>query len=221
MFTSPLGNDDFEVTARIRRPREGQPVSWGQPFELRTLLHEYDNFCLPVRQILRLAAGQNSTQEFALFSGARLPRVVSSHGNVALIGDAAHPLLGNFGVGAGFALEDAYALARTISWSWSRDTPVADALNLFDAIRSPHYRRVYEELGRFDVIKSEVRVKPLSLDEEIDEVVKRLSRASPSWMYDYDIAKAVSEALQGADRRGAGCGGTGGGIGRELCFMVD
>lgn len=209
MFTCPLGNDDFEVTARICRSREeGQAVSWGRPFDLRTLLHEYDDFCLPVRQILQLAAEQHSTQEFALFSGPRLPRVVSPHGNIALIGDAAHPLLGNFGVGAGFALEDVYTLTRTLSWALSQDKPVADALNVFNAIRSPHYRRVYKELGRFDVIKSDLQEQDLSVDEYIDEVVKGLSRASTSWMYDYDIDKAVGEALREADKRSTGCGCT-------------
>jgi len=110
VFTCPLGDDDFEVTARIRQSDEGQKqVSWGQPFDFRTLLHRFDDFCLPIRQILRLTA-DGETQAFALCSGSRLKRIVS-HGNIALIGDASHPLSGSFGAGAGFALEDVYTLA--------------------------------------------------------------------------------------------------------------
>jgi salicylate hydroxylase len=45
---------------------------------------------------------EGDIQEFALFSGKRLQRIVS-HGNVALIGDASYPMLGYFGAGCGFA----------------------------------------------------------------------------------------------------------------------
>lgn len=122
VYTCPLGDDDFEVTMRIRQPQkagDSEPVSLGRPVDLHTLLHEYDDFCPPVCQILLLAAQNGGAQEFALFSGTRLNRVVS-HGNIAFVGDAAHALLGNFGSGAGFALEDVYTLGKALDWSWQR-----------------------------------------------------------------------------------------------------
>ncbi|KAH7316880.1 hypothetical protein B0I35DRAFT_451702 [Stachybotrys elegans] len=186
VFTCPLGNDDFEVTARIRRPAEGQEVvSWGQPFDFRTLLHEYDEFCLPVRQVLRLAA-EGETQEFALFSGPRLERVVS-HGNIAMIGDASHPLSGAFGAGAGFALEDVYALTKSLEWAWSRGKALTDAVDLFDSIRSPHYKALYGVLDKFAAANSKLLAEGLSVDQEIEERAKRMSEASESWMYSYKV----------------------------------
>ncbi|KAH8894145.1 FAD/NAD(P)-binding domain-containing protein [Thozetella sp. PMI_491] len=200
VFTCPLGNDDFEVTARIRRQKDAsEQVSWGKPFDFHTLLHEFDDFCIPIRQILRLAA-DGETQEFALCSGPRLQCVVS-HGNIALIGDASHPLSGNFGSGAGLALEDVYALARVLEWSWSRERTLADALEMFDAIRSPHYMKLYRAMDRFASIKAGLREEHLSLDEEIAERVKRISLASEQWMYHYEIDKRVNEALRDADKR--------------------
>ncbi|KAJ8123924.1 hypothetical protein ONZ43_g240 [Nemania bipapillata] len=198
VYTCPLGDDDFEVTARFRPPKGGKkPVSWGQPFNLRSLLHEYDDFCLPVRQILGLAA-QGETQEFALFSGPRLEHMVS-HGNTALIGDASHPLLGNFGSGAGFALEDAYTLAKVLEWAFFKNQSLPDALGLFDRIRSPHYARLYGVLDKFATVKKRLQVEDLTVDEEIAERVKRISLASESWMYYYEIDKVVENALQEAE----------------------
>ena len=198
VYTCPLGHDDFEVTARIRRPQQEQePVSWGHPFDLNTLLHEYDDFCLPIRQILCLAA-EGETQEFALFSGPRLERIVS-HGSVAFIGDASHALLGNFGSGAGFALEDVYTLTRALDWAWRRNRPLADALDFFNSVRSPHYQRLYQVLDNFSAIKAALRAENLSVDEEISERVKRISLASESWMYSYEIIKIVDEALRQVD----------------------
>ncbi len=123
VYTCPLGGDVFEVTARLRRPAEGQErVSWGQPFDFHQLLPEYDDFCPPL-PVLQLAA-RGDTQEFALFSGPPLKTVVAAHGadssataNIALVGDASHPLSGAFGAGAGFALEDVYTLARALEWA--------------------------------------------------------------------------------------------------------
>ncbi|KAL4744795.1 hypothetical protein BDW72DRAFT_199244 [Aspergillus terricola var. indicus] len=201
VYTCPLGDNDFEVTARIRRSREeGQsPVSWGHPFDFHTVLDDFDDFCHPVREVLQLAA-RGETQEFALFSGPRLEHIVS-HGNIAFIGDAIHPLQGNFGSGAGFALEDVYALAKVLEWAWLRRRPLPEGLELFDSIRSPHYERLFGAIDRFSAIKASLQSECLLIDEEIAERVKRISRASESWMYHYEIDAVVDQALLEADRK--------------------
>ncbi|KAI0884182.1 FAD/NAD(P)-binding domain-containing protein [Annulohypoxylon maeteangense] len=199
VYTCPLGDDDFEVTLRIRRPQEGaEPPSWGRPFDLHTLLHKCEDFCPQIRQILNLAA-KGETQEFALFSGPRLKRIVS-HGNIAFIGDASHPLLGNFGSGASFALEDVYTLTKIIGWALPRGRPLSDALDMFDSIRSPHYERLYKVLDNFTSIKATLRAEGLPVDEEIAERVKRISQASVSWMYYYEIDKVVDGYLRGLEK---------------------
>ncbi|TPX10398.1 uncharacterized protein E0L32_008617 [Thyridium curvatum] len=203
VFTCPLGDNDFEVTARIRRPAGHQePVSWGRPVDLEGVLPEYDDFCPPVREILRLAA-RGDTQEFALHSGPRLDHVVH-HGNIAFIGDASHALLGNFGSGAGFALEDVFALTRVIQWAWMRGKQLVDALSLFDSIRSPHYGRLYQTIDKFANIKAALRTEGLLINDEIAERVRRISLASESWMFYYDIDKAVEKVLQDTNATNAG-----------------
>ncbi|KAK2017519.1 FAD/NAD(P)-binding domain-containing protein [Colletotrichum eremochloae] len=194
VFTCPLGGDDFEVTARIRRPIEGQEhVSWGRPFDFSAIASEYDEFCEPVRRVIQLAA-QGKTEEFALFSGARLESVVS-HGALALIGDASHPLSGAFGAGAGFALEDVYALTRSIDWARRNAKGLPAALELYDQIRSPHYRDLYGVLDNFASLNSSLLAEKLPADEEIEERVRRTGESKSTWMYHYEIDKAVDKFL--------------------------
>lgn len=194
VFTSPLGEDDFEVTARISRPSEGQEhVSWGRPFDFSTLVHEYDGFCEPVRQVIRLAA-KGETQEFALFSGPRLERVVALD-SIALIGDASHPLSGAFGAGAGFALEDVYALTKALEWTWPRSQGIKVALELYDRIRSPHYSDLYGVLDWYSDVTKEIAAERLSVDGEIEARVRRTKGKRSNWMYTYDIQTVVDDVL--------------------------
>ncbi|EXK31238.1 hypothetical protein FOXG_03526 [Fusarium oxysporum f. sp. lycopersici 4287] len=200
VFTSPLGDDDFEVTARISLPSEGQDhVSWGRPFDFNTLVHEYDGFCEPVRQVLQLAA-KGETQEFALFSGPRLDRVVALD-SIALIGDASHPLSGAFGAGAGFALEDVYTLSKTLEWAWTQGGGIKAALELYDRIRSPHYHDLYNVLDWYAGIGKEIAAEGLSVDDEIEAKVRRTKGKKSNWMYYYDIQTVVDNVLDGLDSK--------------------
>ncbi|TDZ61840.1 2-heptyl-3-hydroxy-4(1H)-quinolone synthase [Colletotrichum trifolii] len=196
VFTCPLGGDDFEVTARIRRPTEGQEhVSWGRPFDFSKLAPEYDEFCEPVRKVIQLAA-QGKTEEFALFSGPRLESVIS-RGALALIGDASHPLSGAFGAGAGFALEDVYALTRSVDFTWRNGEGIAAGLKLYDEIRSPHYRDLYGVLDNFATTNAALLAEQLSADEEIEERVRRASEKKATWMYHYEVDKVVDKLVGG------------------------
>lgn len=48
----------------------------------------------------------------------------------------------DLGAGADFALEDVFVLTRAISWAHDRGATLGEALQLFDSVRSPHYRRL-------------------------------------------------------------------------------
>lgn len=199
VYTCPLGDDEFEVTARIRQPKVGEgQVSWGRCFDLETLLHKFTDFCQPVQDILRLAA-KGHTQEFALLTGPRFNSMIY-RGNIAFVGDAAHALCGNFGAGAGFALEDVHTLAEGLAWADRSNRPIAEALDLYDSVRSPHYRRLYELLDKFQDIKDALSAEELPIDEDIEARVRRIAQASESWMYYYDIDKAVKVAIEQAQK---------------------
>lgn len=211
VFTCPLGRDDFEVTARIRRPLQGTDdggdgvdlVSWGRPFDFSKLAAEYDGFCQPVRDVIKLAAasasGDDPTQEFALFSGPRLNSVVA-HGSLALVGDASHPLSGAFGAGAGFALEDVYALTKSVDFAWSAGASLESALKLYDEIRTPHYRNLYQTLDDFAAVNAVLMSEQLDVDKEIEERVTRAGAGKGGWMYHYEIDKVVASTLETAEQ---------------------
>lgn len=200
LFTCPLGNDDYEFTARIARPPKGQEhVSWGRPFKLGALVHEYDEFYEPVRRVLQVVADKGETQEFALFGGPRLERVVAWDA-VALIGDASHPLSGAFGAGAGFALEDVYTLYKTLEWAWGRGEELTVALEQFNQIRSTHYNALYDTLDWYGAVGKQIASEGLTVDREIEErVLRTTSGEKAGWMYGYDIQEVVGDFLAKQD----------------------
>lgn len=209
VYTCPLGGDDFELTARIRpdinEKEAAQQTSWGQPYDLNKLLPAYADFAPPLRQILKLAADVGGTQEFAMFNGPRLETVVkpvgaSGEAGVLLLGDASHPLSGAFGAGAGFAFEDAYTLARALSWAHDTKRSLSDALWIYDNTRSPHYSNLYKELDRGGAIIKDVSSQKLPLHDEINERVKRLwlddGKGGSGWVYLYHADEVVEEVIQ-------------------------
>jgi salicylate hydroxylase len=196
VYTCPLGNDDFEVTARIRRQKgKEDQVSWGKRCSLEDLLPKFDDFCQPVQEILRLAA-DGETQEFVLLSGPPLSSMTDC-GNIAFVGDAAHAFCGNFGAGTGFALEDVYTLGNCLAWAYDRSEPLAEGLRLYDQIRSPHYKRLNALLDKFAKVKSDLSKECLSIDEEIKTRILRIAQTSETWMYYYDIEAVVRAEIEG------------------------
>jgi salicylate hydroxylase len=74
-------------------------------------------------------------RRWALHTLAELPRW--NEGRVALIGDAAHPMLPYLAQGGAFALEDALVLARCVR----EESTIPDALSAYAARRRPRARR--------------------------------------------------------------------------------
>lgn len=156
-------------------------------------------------------------KEFSAFAGPRL-ETVTAWDKVALIGDASHPLSGNtssshspnpklaiscsntgaFGSGAAFALEDAWILAQSLSYARSNDKPVSDALRIFDSIRSPYYRRMYEHLDQQK--KAMVEAKTSSADRSFQEVlnakVGSFGGENLKWVYGNNIEEVWREYLE-------------------------
>ena len=73
-----------------------------------------------------------------------------AQGRVALIGDAAHPMLPYLAQGAGMAIEDAWALAQHVPLSQARD--VRPALQRFAQARWPRNARVQQRALRNGVL---------------------------------------------------------------------
>ncbi|EHY59865.1 hypothetical protein HRR90_008747 [Exophiala dermatitidis] len=206
LYTCPLGSNTYEITTMVTEPdpRESQ-VSWGQDATVDQVTPYFEDFAQIVKDIITLTP---EVRQYALFAGPRLNTVVAQ-GSVALVGDASHPLSGAFGAGAGFALEDVFVLTRAIDWAHARGLALADALKLFDEVRSPHYRSLYDILEKFAKTEASLRDMnpPPTFDEAVRVIVDNNWGYDHSWMYHYDVQKVWQEAVQAEDRRRAN-GGT-------------
>ncbi|KAB8259399.1 monooxygenase [Aspergillus pseudonomiae] len=196
VYTCNLNKGIYEVTARTDLPETRQTVSWGQDASAEEFIALYKDFG-PIIQDVLSKVGE--VKKFPLFAGPRLSKVVS-HGSIALIGDASHPLSGAFGAGAGFALEDAYVLARAVTWAHERDLPVSNALALYDKVRSPHYKDMYDILDGFG--RSDTAIKDLtSFDEIVVANVQNKWTDAHDWLYHYNVQEVWKKAYEEEDAR--------------------
>jgi 2-polyprenyl-6-methoxyphenol hydroxylase-like FAD-dependent oxidoreductase len=120
---------------------EGGPAlqGWNQPGRPETLLASFTGWAKESKSLLEQAEGWRS---WSLYRLADLRRW--SFGRVALLGDAAHPVLPYLAQGAALAIEDAVALAASL------DAVPADlraAFRRYEELRRPRAARV-ERLSR-------------------------------------------------------------------------
>jgi salicylate hydroxylase len=86
--------------------------SWNTPATSEEFLALYHDFHADVTGLIRLAAGPELIK-WGLVVRPPLPRW--SSGRIALLGDAAHPILPFLGLGAALAIEDAIVIARALN----------------------------------------------------------------------------------------------------------
>jgi salicylate hydroxylase len=112
-------------------PHEG----WNTPASTGEFLALYEDFHADVTGIIRLAAAPHLIK-WGLFIRPPLERW--SAGRVALLGDAAHPILPFLGLGAALAIEDAIVVARALD----AIAPIDAALESYHATRADRVERV-------------------------------------------------------------------------------
>jgi salicylate hydroxylase len=111
-----------------------QLESWSMEGDLADVLRLYDGWS-PV--VTDLIAHAERCYKWALFDRDPLPRWVN--GRIALLGDAAHPMMPYLAQGGCMAIEDGYVLANALAAA--PDEP-EKALRAFQAARLPRASRV-------------------------------------------------------------------------------
>jgi len=112
--------------------------SWTAPGEVADFLAEYEGWDENVRALI---AAARQTKRYAFYAREPIARWVTDH--VALLGDAAHPMLPFFAQGAGQAIEDGAVLALCL-----RDaTDIPAALRRYEALRIERATRVQRMSG--------------------------------------------------------------------------
>jgi salicylate hydroxylase len=119
----------------------------------------------------------------------RRPLSKWTNGRLALLGDAAHPMLPHLGQGANQAIEDGTALAVLLE-GLDQSAPIADVLQRYEALRRPRASMVQAEARR-----NGMRYDSMSEYKDLAQRDREIanSAAFRRSLYDYDIEK---EALQ-------------------------
>ncbi|MFF4550030.1 NAD(P)H-dependent oxidoreductase [Streptomyces sp. NPDC001406] len=120
MFIAPVGDDTLYWTAKITAPAGVWPAL-GPAGARLALLEALEGWYAPVVDLVRTADPEDVVVT-DIHDRDPAPRWVDDR--VALLGDAAHPMVPALGQGANLALEDAAVLADALA----SPAPVADAL---------------------------------------------------------------------------------------------
>lgn len=154
---------------------EAMRESWSAPGDPDALRAAFAGFAAPVTELLQQV---DSTFWWGLYD--REPLAEWTNGRLALLGDAAHPMLPHLGQGANQSVEDAFALAAVLRDAPREDVPVA--------LR--HYARVRRR--RTDVVQANSRRNGERYDQvnrTADSRDRELidTRKLRAWLYDYDV----------------------------------
>jgi salicylate hydroxylase len=121
------GTEFMNVVAHARQPG-WEEEGWSIPADKSDLLALYDDFHESVHTVIR-AVPEENLFKWALRDRAPMPQWVS--GQVALLGDAAHPMLPFLGQGGNQAMEDGTVLGRCLGVAADID----DGLARYEAAR--------------------------------------------------------------------------------------
>lgn len=134
------GGRDINVVAILKD--QWQSRSWSTPGSREEVVAQFPQrtWAREARTILTLP---DSWQKWSLFD--RPPRRIWTRGPVALLGDAAHPMLPFLAQGAAMAIEDAAALAQCLA---RPNAEPADAMRTYAGLRRGRVARV-QNAARF------------------------------------------------------------------------
>lgn len=149
--------------------------SWSAPGDPDALRAAFAGFASPVTSLLQQV---DATFWWGLYD--REPLAGWTSGRLALLGDAAHPMLPHLGQGANQAIEDAFALAAVLRGTSRAAVPAA--------LR--RYARVRRR--RTDVVQANSRTNGQRYDQVNRTAAGRdrelaAARTLRAWLYDYDV----------------------------------
>jgi len=122
----------------LSRNERWRGEGWSQRVPVADALAEFDGWPAEVLALIRATPG-GEAHSWGLFARPPLPAL--TRGRVALVGDAAHPMLPFMGQGAAMAIEDGVVLGRVLAASSSLE----EALARYDRARHGRTSFIQEE----------------------------------------------------------------------------
>ena len=162
---------------------EEMKESWSAPGDPRALAAEFAGWDPTIGAII---ARVNKTFRWGLYDREPLPSW--TRGRLALLGDAAHPMLPHGGQGANQAIEDGITLAAVLSRADPASAP--RALQVYEALRRERCARIQREArvngSRYDASDADLADRNRQLGAMARDRI---------WIWDHD---AQAEALAAA-----------------------
>jgi salicylate hydroxylase len=149
--------------------------SWSAPGDPDALRAGFEGFAAPVTSLLRQV---DSTFWWGLYD--REPLADWTRGRLALLGDAAHPMLPHLGRGANQSVEDAFALAAVLKDASPAEVP--GALRRYALVRRRRTDVVQANSRRNGERYDQVNRTAENRDRELAD-----TRKLRAWIYDYDV----------------------------------
>lgn len=151
--------------------------SWSAPGDPATLAAEFRGWD---ERVERLLAEVDVTYKWGLYD--REPLATWTQGRLALLGDAAHPMLPHLGQGANQSIEDAVVLSALLAEC--DQSGVAAALTAYESARRERTAQIQRNArangNRYDSGFDDLGVR----DREIADTVRLRA-----WIYDYDAER--------------------------------
>jgi salicylate hydroxylase len=157
--------------------------SWSAPGDPAALAREFADFDPLVRAII---AQVTTCFRWGLYDREPLP--TWTNGRLALLGDAAHPMLPHVGQGANQAIEDGMALAAILGQVDRATVPAA--LRVYEAVRRKHTSQVQAMArvngARYDSATGDLKERDRQVGNQAEQ---------RAWIWSYDAEAEASAAL--------------------------
>ncbi len=177
------GRLSFVAATRQRWPTGSPGESWTEPGDVAELVQAYQGWHHQVRAVV---AGADTVTRWALHDRSALTRWHTRR--VAVLGDAAHPMLPVGAQGANQAIEDAAALAAGLRRADPGDVPAV--LARYQLLRAPRLSRVAAWV-RANTADHHLPDGPGQRDR--DRALARRGLSDQDWLFGYDAEAAVAE----------------------------
>ena len=164
-------------------PTPGRPEeSWFMTGSKADLLEEFKDWAPKIRALIDAVT---ETFRWGLYFRDPLEQIV--HGRIALMGDAAHPMLINAGQGVAMALEDGVALGVLLEGATPAN--IDERLRAYEQLRLPRVTAV-QTLSRRNA-------QFMHADFPMEEGVTRPDRASQvDWIVNYDVELEAAKRIE-------------------------
>ncbi|SCV45840.1 related to salicylate 1-monooxygenase [Fusarium fujikuroi] len=209
-FHSHLGKGLFTIVggyhADPQDPKSpGKDAKWDEDGSVEEFKRLYQHWNPTIRAFIDATP---YVKLFPNYAGAALDTWSFSN-RVALVGDAAHTHGGSFAAGGSLAIDDAYALYRSLDHVWPPSSAqsgkptkaqLAQVFELYEATRKPHLDKLLGIVHKnISGQRSNIERATTETDDQLRQRVK--GRMDPSWISEHDVVAAFERAVERIEGR--------------------